>query len=245
MDVLTDFLLTAVSSPWVYLAVFLVVVIDGFFPPVPSESIVVVAAALGVSAGTPNPVVILILAAIGAALGDNIAYWLGHRIGVSRFRWMRGRRAAAAIERAGRGLALRPASMLLVARYIPVGRVAVNMTAGATGLPHRRFWPLTVLAGACWAVYSVGIGLLAGNWVKDQPLLGAAIGVVLALGIGVVIDRITSLISRHREQRRTEEHQTEQGPRELSAPGASCATSTSSTELRDDSHRGQRAPRLL
>ncbi|WP_120339054.1 DedA family protein [Cryobacterium soli] len=198
MDLLTDFLLAAVSSPWVYLVVFAVVVIDGFFPPVPSESIVVVAAALGVSAGTPNPVVIVVLAAVGAAVGDNIAYWLGRRIGVDRFRWMRGRRTAAALDRAGRGLARRPASLLLVARYIPVGRVAVNMTAGATGLPHRRFWPLTVLAGACWAVYSVLIGVLAGNAFRDQPMLGATIGVVLALCLGVLVDRVAAMIAHRR-----------------------------------------------
>jgi membrane-associated protein len=200
LDLLTDFLLTAVSSPWVYLVVFAVVVIDGFFPPVPSESIVVVAAALGVSTGTPDPVAIVLLAAAGAALGDNIAYGLGRRIGVSRFRWMRGRRAAAAIESAGRGLALRPASLLLVARYIPVGRVAVNMTAGATGLPFRRFWPLTVLAGACWSVYSVLIGLVAGTAFTDQPVLGAMIGVALALGLGVVLDRTVTLVGRRRRR---------------------------------------------
>lgn len=203
MDLLSTFLLSAVNSPWVYLVVFAVVVIDGFFPPVPSESIVVIAAALGVSAGTPNPFVIVALAAVGAAAGDNIAYWLGHRIGVTRFRWMRGRRTAAALERAGRGLALRPASLLLVARYIPVGRVAVNMTAGATGLPHRRFWPLTVLAGACWAVYSVVIGVVAGTVFRDQPLLGAGIGVVLALLLGVVIDRVAAAVGRRRRSAAT------------------------------------------
>ena len=85
-----------------------------------------------------------------------------------------------------------------MARYIPVGRVAVNMTAGATGLPHRRFWPLTVLAGACWAAYSVLIGLLAGNAFRDQPMLGATIGVVLALCLGVLVDRIAAVIARRR-----------------------------------------------
>jgi len=200
MDLISDFLLTAVGSPWVYLVVFAIVVIDGFFPPVPSESIVVVAAAIGVSTGTPNPVVIVILAAIGAALGDNIAYWLGSRIGSTRFRWMRHPRTAAAFARAGRGLASRPASLLLVARYIPVGRVAINMTAGATGFAHRRFWPLTLLGGACWATYSVVIGIVAGHWVKDQPLLGAAIGVGVALILGVVIDRVTTVVARRRER---------------------------------------------
>ena len=73
------------------------------------------------------------------------------------------------------------------------------MTAGATGFSHRRFWPLTVLAGTCWALYSMVIGVLAGHWVKEQPLLGAAVGVVIALALGLVIDRVTTAIARRRE----------------------------------------------
>jgi membrane-associated protein len=111
---------------------------------------------------------------------------------------MRRPRAAATIEKARLGIARRPASVLLVARYIPGGRVAVNMTAGAGRFPYRRFWPLTLLAGACWAVYSVLIGVLAGQWVKDQPLVGAAIGVGIALALGVVIDRVTTVAARRR-----------------------------------------------
>jgi membrane-associated protein len=198
MDPLNDFLLTAVSSPWAYLVVFAVVVIDGFFPPVPSETIVVVAAAVGVSTGSPNPVVIVLVAAVGAAAGDNIAYWLGRRLGAERFRWMRHPRAATAFGRARAGLARRPASVLLVARYIPGGRVAVNMTAGAVRVPYRRFWPLTLIAGSCWAAYSVLVGLLAGHWVAEQPLVGAMTGVVLALVLGVVIDRVAAAAARRR-----------------------------------------------
>ena len=198
---ITNFLLAALTSPWAYLVVFAIVVVDGFFPPVPSESIVVVAAAIGVSTGAPNPVAVVILAALGAALGDNIAYAIGRGVGVRRFRWMTRPRAIAAFDRARRGLAARPASLLLVARYIPVGRVAINVTAGATGFAHRRFWPLTLLAGACWAVYSVIIGVVAGHWVRDQPLLGAAIGVGIALVLGVVIDRVTTMVAGRRERR--------------------------------------------
>lgn len=220
MDLLSDFLLSAVSSPWVYLVVFLIVVIDGFFPPVPSESIVVVAAAIGVSTGAPNPVVIVILAAIGAALGDNIAYWLGRTLGTERFRWMRHPRAVAAFDWAGRGLERRAASMLLVARYIPIGRIAVNMTAGATRFSYRRFWPLTILAGACWAIYSVLIGVLAGHWVKDQPLLGAAIGIVVALTLGLLIDRVSTVVTRRRDAAAA-----------ASAPSASPALAPARAEL--------------
>ncbi|MGV2904131.1 DedA family protein, partial [Microbacterium sp. AGC62] len=35
----------AIASPWLYLVLFTVTVIDGFFPPVPSETVLVAAAA--------------------------------------------------------------------------------------------------------------------------------------------------------------------------------------------------------
>lgn len=202
MDFLTDALLATVTSPWVYAVVFLAVVIDGFFPPVPSETVVVAAAAIAVSAGSPNLLLIILVAALGAALGDNIAYLIGRSIGIERFRWMRHPRAARAFGAAASGIRRRPAALILTARYIPVGRIAVNMTAGATSFPHRRFVPLTVLAGASWAVYSVSIGMLAGHWVKDQPLLGAAIGIVIAVALGLVIDRATQVVTRRRSQAR-------------------------------------------
>ncbi|GGE92055.1 hypothetical protein GCM10011313_13710 [Mycetocola zhadangensis] len=198
MEFLTDAILSTVASPWVYAVIFLVVVVDGFFPPVPSETVVVAAVAIGVSTGSPSPLLIVLVAALGAALGDNIAYLLGRSIGTERFRWMRHPRTIRAFDWAAAGFRHRPAALIITARYIPIGRIAVNMTAGATRFPHRRFWPLTVLAGASWAAYSVGIGLVAGHWVKDQPLLGAAIGIVLAITLGVLIDRVTSTVSRRR-----------------------------------------------
>lgn len=201
MEFLTDALLSTVTSPWVYAVIFAVVVIDGFFPPVPSETVVVAATAIGVSTGTPSPIVIVILAALGAALGDNIAYLFGRKIGRERFRWMRHPRTVRAIDWASTGIRHRPAAPIITARYIPIGRIAVNMTAGATHFPHRRFWPLTLLAGTSWAAYSVGIGLIAGHWVKDQPLLGAAIGIVLAIALGFGIDRVTSALARRKAER--------------------------------------------
>ena len=152
------------------------------------------------STGAPNPIAIVALAAIGAAVGDNIAYWLGRTIGTERFRWMRHHRALATFAWARRGLHRRATTMLLIARYIPVGRIAVNMTAGATGFSYRRFWPLTLLAGGCWAIYSVLIGMLAGHWVQHQPVLAAALGVGIALLIGLVTDRISVAVARRRDR---------------------------------------------
>src|SRR5690606_36471217 len=119
----------------------------------PSETVLVAAAAAAASTGGTNIVLLAAVAATGAMIGDNIAYAIGRGLGTRRFGWMRRPRVAAAFDRAERTLARNGAGLILGARYIPVGRVAVNMTAGALRYPWRRFLPLSALAGLSWAVY--------------------------------------------------------------------------------------------
>ena len=196
VDVISDLVLQAVASPWLYLAMFAVAVIDGFFPPVPSETVLVASAAVAASTGRPDLVALGLVAAAGAAVGDNIAFAIGRRTGSARFAWMRRPRVAGALARAGAALDRRGAGLILGARFIPVGRVAVNLSAGALAYPWRRFALLSVAAGLCWAAYSIAIGLLAGAWLKDQPLLSAALGIVLAVGIGLLVDRLLAVRAR-------------------------------------------------
>ncbi|MBS0024745.1 DedA family protein [Microbacterium paraoxydans] len=192
MDILNELIMQAIASPWLYLVLFAVTVIDGFFPPVPSETVLVAAAAVAASTGNGNLLLLGLVAAVGAAIGDNLAFLIGRKVGTTRFGWMRRPRIAAAFAYAQRALDRRSATLILGARYIPVGRVAVNMSAGALGFPWRRFVPLSLIAGASWSVFSLAIGLLAGAWIKDQPLLSAGLGIGVALVIGVVIDRIAA-----------------------------------------------------
>lgn len=192
MDILNELIMQAIASPWLYLVLFTVTVIDGFFPPVPSETVLVAAAAVAASTGDGNLLLLGAVAAIGAAIGDNIAFVIGRRLGTTRFAWMRRPRVAATFAYAQQALDRRSATLILGARYIPVGRVAVNMSAGALGFPWRRFLPLSLIAGASWSVFSLTIGLLAGAWIKDQPLLSAGLGIVIALVIGFTFDRIAA-----------------------------------------------------
>ncbi|MFB8190742.1 DedA family protein [Microbacterium sp. NPDC055988] len=192
MDILNELIMQAIASPWLYLVLFAVTVIDGFFPPVPSETVLVAAAAVAASTGDGNLLLLGAVAAIGATIGDNIAFLIGRSLGTTRFAWMRRPRVAATFAYAQQALDRRSATLILGARYIPVGRVAVNMSAGALGFPWRRFLPLSLIAGASWSIFSLAIGLLAGAWIKDQPLLSAGLGIVIALVIGFVIDRIAA-----------------------------------------------------
>ena len=192
VDLINDLIMQAVASPWIFVILFAVTVIDGFFPPVPSETVLVAAAAVAGSSGNVNVLLLCVCGALGAMVGDNIAYALGRGVGTERFSWMRRARVAATFEMARRALSRGGSGLILGARYVPVGRVAVNMTAGAVRFPWRRFLPLSAFGGVLWAAYSVGIGMLAGQWLLGQPLLSAGIGVVVALATGLVIDRLSA-----------------------------------------------------
>ena len=103
---------------------------------------------------------------------------------------MRRPKVAEAIDRAGRALHRRSARFIIAGRFVPVVRVAINLTAGASAMSVRRFLPLSVTAGTIWASFSVGVGTLGGWWVQDNPLLGMASAIALALVLGTVVDRL-------------------------------------------------------
>lgn len=184
------------GSPWALLLVLVVTTVDGVFPPVPSESAVIAVAALTGPGDGPRLATLWLLAACGAFCGDQLAYALGRRVvGPRRPVLARFPRVAAAVARAERGVVQRDVVVVLVARFVPGGRVAVNMAAGTAGLPRRRFVALTALAAVLWSTYSVGLGLAAARTTGADPLLAAAIGVALGAVLGLAIDRVVKRLS--------------------------------------------------
>jgi membrane-associated protein len=187
---LTDALLALADSPWVFALVFAVCVIDGFFPPIPSEPVVIVLAALALPDRGFAVVPLLAVAAGGAITGDNIAYTLGSRFGTGWLRLQRRPKVVVVLARARAELATRGALLLLTARYIPVGRTAVNITAGATGFPRRRFFLLSFAGGVSWALYSVFVGSAVAHLLGGHPLLSVAVAICVAALFGVALDAL-------------------------------------------------------
>lgn len=187
---LEQWALDLAGSPWVYLAMYLFAAIDGFFPPIPSESVVIALAALAVGpGGEPSLWLLVPVAAAGAFTGDQIAYTIGSRVKVHELRLFRSGKAQAALAWAERALERRGASFIIAARYIPIGRVAVNMTAGAVRYPRRRFTLLAGIAAITWACYSTVIGVSAGAAFRDHsPLWGVVVGVIGGVVIGILVD---------------------------------------------------------
>jgi membrane-associated protein len=196
-------LIDLAGSGWLLPLLYLLVVADAFLVVLPSETAVVALAALSASSGGPPPVAVILVAAAGAMTGDLICYLLGRRIGLERWAWQRRGRVARPIARAEVAIATRPAVLLFTARYVPFARIAVNLTAGAGGLPLRRFLPLAAGAGCCWALYNVAVGSVAGAVLADQPLLALAVSVVVAVALGLAVDAVVGHLARRRTRRAT------------------------------------------
>jgi len=199
---LAEWTVALAGSAWLFLALYVVVTVDGFFPPVPSESAVIALAALAASGGEPNLWALGVVAAAGAFTGDLLAYTIGRRIAGRGPRILRSRRANRAVTWAETALAHRGAALIIGARFLPVGRVAVNMTAGAVAFPRRRFTALAAVAAVIWAAYSIALGVGAGHLLEGHhPLAGVAVGVVGGLVTGALVDRVLRRLLPVRPQR--------------------------------------------
>src|SRR5690606_199156 len=199
VEAINEFIQAHAGAPWVLLVVAALCFVDGIIPPLPSESVVVAMAAVGAAVGEPNLVVLGVVAAVGAVGGDQTAYTIGRHSPLRRLAESTRPRVQRAMTRARTELARRGAVIIIAARYVPVGRIAVNFSAGALRYPRPRFVLFDPIAATSWAAYSVALGALAGTWVEDNPLLGAAVAVALAIVLGSLLDRVIQRWSRRRD----------------------------------------------
>ena len=204
MDLINEAIVHAANAWWILPIVYVFCLIDGFLPILPSETLLVALGAVAASSGEPNVFLLILVGAAGAISGDQIAYRIGRRVGTERFGWMRRRRTKSLFAFAHKELSERGAMLIFTARYIPVGRVVVNLSAGATGFSIRRFTILDVLGCITWAGYSVAIGVVAGGWFHDNKLLGIGLSVALAIGLGYLIDKVVHALLK-RFGRKSEE----------------------------------------
>lgn len=195
MDGIEAMALDIAGNPWVYLLVFACCAIDGFFPPIPSETIVIALAATWAAAGVPDPALLIAAAAAGAFAGDQIAYAIGRRVDPHRWRIFRRPRGVAVLRWATAMLETRGASFIVAARFVPGGRVAVNVTAGAVRMPWVRFASSDALAALLWSGYGFVIGAFAGALLQGRPLLAVALGVAGGLVLGMSIDPIVRRVA--------------------------------------------------
>ncbi|WP_327086781.1 DedA family protein [Nonomuraea sp. NBC_01738] len=187
-----DLLQQVMTSPWLYLALFALAVLDGFFPVVPAETGVITAGVFAAT-GQTNLALVMVVAAVGAFAGDHISYLIGNKAG--------GRlRERKAFVWARDALAERGGLVLVIARYIPGGRTATTLTMGAVRYPLRSFSFFDAIAAVSWAVYSGLIGFFGGMAFENDPIKGLLLGLGIALSITGVVEGVRFIRKRRATQ---------------------------------------------
>ncbi|MGV9214355.1 DedA family protein [Micromonospora sp. RB23] len=176
------------TSPLLYPLLALLGSLDGILPFIPSEA-AVLAAGVFARTGTPIPLLVVVATAVGVFIGDHLAYFLSRSAVGSRLIG-RSPRVARAVAAAGRQIERRAGLLIVTSRFLPGGRVTMNVAAGTAGLPLSRFSPASAIAALAWAAYVSGLGVLGGAAFVENPLLGIAVGLGLSFLLGGIVELI-------------------------------------------------------
>lgn len=177
-----------------YWAVFFGVMLENAGLPIPGETILLIAGYFA-STGEFHLALVMLIAATGAVIGDNIGFAIGHHYGrnvllkVGRFFFLTPQRFA----RMEKYFEDHGNKTILVARFITGLRVFAALLAGASKMPWRVFVVYNVAGAILWSVVITTLGYLFG---ASLPLLVKWVGrsgtilLIAVIVIGVVIWRV-------------------------------------------------------
>lgn len=196
---MTDAWLQALAqSPWALPAMAALVVGDAFLVVIPGEAAVTTLGALAVAEGSLPLAAVILVAAVAALTGDVCCYLVGRTAGLERWRWMRRPKVAAALDGARTALRRRGATLMFTARFIPFARLAVNLVAGASRMPLRRYLVLAAPAASAWALYQALLGAAVAAIVPGGTVAAVIVSIVLAIALGAAADAVVARTQRRR-----------------------------------------------
>ena len=152
-----------------YLGIFLLMLAENLFPPIPSELIMPLAGFLAAQGALSLPLSIAVGAA-GSVVGALFWYWIGLRFGEERLRRLAARHgrwltvspqdvdtASAWFERNG-------GRVVFFGRMVPAVRTLISIPAGVARMPLTRFLALTAVGSLFWT----GALAVAGYLLESQ-----------------------------------------------------------------------------
>jgi membrane protein DedA with SNARE-associated domain/membrane-associated phospholipid phosphatase len=183
---------------WLYLIVLLAALIEAL--PVigtlfPGHTLVILSGALVVEGGFSAPLLMLV-AVVGAAIGDGIAYLVGRRYGTAflKRRSPLIRRAATESRRFFDRYGLWG---IVIGRFNTLTRAFVPVFAGSARMRQSRFWTANIVGAVLWGVSSILIGIVLGHGyrllyrqVGGYTLLAIALCAVVWYGYTLVLRRL-------------------------------------------------------
>jgi membrane-associated protein len=186
------------SSPWFYVIIYVIAVLDSVFPVVPSETLVIIG---GVSAGLGDlSITFVVLAAgLGAFTGDNMSYLIGRRAsGAITQRYERTEKGRRRLQTVINQIHERGGLLLITARFIPGGRTILTLSCGITRQERRWYMSWIAAAATIWALYASLLGFIGGKTFEENHTLAFIVAFVTAVSVTILIEIIRAVLKKIR-----------------------------------------------
>jgi membrane protein DedA with SNARE-associated domain len=172
--------------------VFVVVALQAVGAPLPGTT-ALIAAALYAATVHGLPIAgVIVAGAIGALVGTTAGFVLGRWGGESLLLWIgaRLRQRRERVMRLRHEFASHGGAWVFVGRFISGVRNVIGLVAGASGMPLRRFLPVSAMAAITWAVLN-GLGYYwfgavvarASTWVQVVMVSAGVVWMLVSLNL--------------------------------------------------------------
>jgi len=151
-------------------------------PFLPGDSLLFAAGALAAVdiSGSLNILVLWVVLAVAAILGDSVNYAIGKRIGKGVFKPGNRILKLEYLERTEEFYEKHGSKTIILARFVPIVRTFAPFVAGVGNMDYKRFITYNFVGGLLWVTLFLAAGFLFGNvpFIKENFSL-VTIGIIL------------------------------------------------------------------
>lgn len=172
-----------------YWALFGITFIAALILPVPPGTLIMASSAFAYQGYFSFPLVLL-SAILGNILGDNLGYWLARIYGVPVLSRIGFKKVLAAqrFKEVERLVQRRPGFILFVSRFEVFTNLAVNIIAGLSRVPYRKYALFVAIGEICQVTLYGSIGYFFGsNWERIGAAIGHTFLIIVVLLIALVM----------------------------------------------------------
>lgn len=192
---MTDWIIQTITD-FGYVGIFLVMLAESLFPPIPSE-LVIPFAGFAAANGDLNLFGVLATATFGAVVGMLPWYFAGRLFGLTRVRWL--------ADKFGRFMAMNSDEIdvavtwfkrfgpiiVLFGRLVPLIRTLISIPAGLARMPLPLFLLASTLGALIWNIFLTMAGfLLHEHYHVIEVVLDPLSYIVLALVVLIYLFRV-------------------------------------------------------
>lgn len=190
------------ETVWIYPLAAFFIFFDAICPLLPSEIILNLTGAYSGATGTPDLLLMGIVATLAAVAGDNMCFFLGTRLMPFINRVRPGTKAHGALMWVRRNMRRGAGAGIMIARFIPSARFFMTILLGSVRYPWPLFFFFDTIGVILWVIQGLGIGYLGGMAFKDNVLLAMVVSVILAVIVGVLVQRAQVAVTEWIDTRR-------------------------------------------